>query len=235
MQINQEPLGKNVEAPEPSTPFEASDWAMQVLESGEELDEVVEHVMFLELVSLLRATGGDESCRYKALAEMHKFAKLLEQKRSRKERTENQKRRLDLVQAAQEIKLREIKLRETRMTSQPAAQVQKSEPTQFPNKANEPIPPKLVPPNPVPPGIAQESTKLERPSASQPEQPQKEASREVGTTPAAKPTRERFQRHRSKARRSRFAARTGGYRKKPISLRSSPVPSWVLRGKRKPR
>src|SRR5579872_3521698 len=137
MQTNQEPMGKNVEAPEPAAPFEPSDWAMQVLESGEELDEVVEHVMFLELVSLLRATGGDEPGRYKALAEMHKFAKLLEQKRSRKERTENQKRRLDLVQAAQEIKLREIKLREMRMTAKPTAEIPKPEPAQLQSKTNE--------------------------------------------------------------------------------------------------
>ncbi len=89
----------------------AEDWSPEAaIESGADLEEVVEKAIRIQVFGLLRAAGDDEPRRYRALAEMQKFAKLLEQKRSRKERTAAQQRRLDLLQTAQEMKLRQMEM-----------------------------------------------------------------------------------------------------------------------------
>ena len=78
------------------------------LADGADLEKIVEKAIGAQVFGLLREAGADERRRYKALAELQKFAKLLEQKRNREERTKVQQQRLALLQAGQQAKLRDM-------------------------------------------------------------------------------------------------------------------------------
>ena len=214
MQTNQEWIDEDIDddvevdeaaegdAPQPSIMEKLSEWLEQVFESGADLEAEVEKAIFIELFSLLQEAGRDEPRRHKAIAKMLKFAKRMEQKRTRQDRTAFQNRCLDILQTEQEIKLRQME-----MTSHPPAKAQgynaqepkakEPEPRQpqiskqTPNKAEgnnrEPVPPESAPS-----GIAQEPRKLEQPLPSRPEQPRRETSREIDRPAAEKITPERW-------------------------------------------
>jgi len=82
------------------------DAEVAALVGGADLEKIVEKAICAQVFGLLREAGADERRRYKALAELQKFAKLLEQKRSREERTKVQQQRLALLQVGQQVKLR---------------------------------------------------------------------------------------------------------------------------------
>src|SRR5579872_2569488 len=85
------------------------EWAAAI-ESGVGLEEIVEKAICVQVSGMLR-DAKDEASRSRALAELHKLAKLLEQKRNRKERTSIQQERLRLLQLQQETKLRQMEIK----------------------------------------------------------------------------------------------------------------------------
>ncbi len=173
METNEALLDENVDVHEPPAMDEMWKWLEEVFTTGADLEEQIEKAIFTEVFVLLHKAGPDEARRYKALGEMHKFAKWLEQKRSRQERTEVQKRRLDLLQTAQEIKLQAIQLRQVETASRVPARVKdvkiedvKAEKAKAERPASQdrkPQPPQNNDTEPAAPGIPQEPAKRKQP------------------------------------------------------------------------